>query len=73
MYFFGSLSLTDSFENSLKSENTHKIAQNCVAYRGLQCPKIVCGGGIRGSRRENEGNVVGIDAPGPVTRSTGDT
>jgi len=58
--FLGSLSLTDSFRNSLKT---------CTKLR-IQCPKIVAGGGWqikRGVRCENGGNsamvVGGIDAP----------
>jgi len=56
--FEGSLSLTDSFQNSLKT------GINCTKLR-VQCSEIVCG--EEGGRRENEGEELhgcwGIDAP----------
>jgi len=40
-FFEGSLSLTDSFQNSLKTRI------NCIKLR-IKCPKIACGGGRKG-------------------------
>jgi len=69
-FFWGSLSLTGSFQNSLKNRI------NCTKMR-IQCPKIVCWGGRKRGwgRRENGGNSAmavwgDIDASGyrPVAR-----
>ena len=63
LYFGGSLSLTDSFQNLPKTRI------NCTKLH-IQCPKIVCGGGRKsggGRRPENGGSAMvvgGIDAPG---------
>jgi len=52
VFFWASLFLTDSFQNSLKTRT------NCTKLR-MQCPKFVCGVGVRrrgwrkGGRREN--------------------
>jgi len=65
-YFLVSLSLTASFQNSLK---THKIAQNCVQNDQKLSAGVeeVGGGGKKGVKRENWGEsamaVGGIDAP----------
>ena len=68
-YFLVSLSLTASFQNSLK---THKIAQNCIQNDQKLCAGVEAVGGVvaekRGMRRENWGGksamaVGGIDAP----------
>ena len=64
-WFFGSLSLTDSFQTNF-TENTHKIAQNCV----YNVQKLFAGGGGRkkgGKTSEWGGSAMvvgGIDAPG---------
>ena len=65
-YFLVSLSLTASFQNSLK---THKIAQNCVQNdQKLSAGVEAVGGKKGGVRRENWGGrapwlLAGIDAP----------
>ena len=70
--FFGSLSLTDSFQNSLKARiKLHKIAYTM----SKNCPVGVVGKKGEGVRRENGGGdsamvVGGIDAPGQLGYKT---